>query len=460
MRMTPSFTGHTVTSLACMAWLCGCVTTAPDPLALVADREADPARRARAVLQLPVDTPSTSALHDVLWDDRQPTELRLAAMDWLTAHDEAGLRVAAARELPRVDRWEVLTPLCEQVALRQWTDLAGALVRSWARSSKQVADADRPERAALQALHPGESASRVLWRLVAEQDAVAGAAAWEVLVRTTDRDALTGQLQQQPGASPLLADLQLGWRDLHVLPRTQEQAAWLMHLSGTGDGAILQRASLAARSAGASFDGMAVRHIPILDRVGTEAPGRDHLVRTLSSRQRQGIHVVARIGDDTAVMPPRHGELAEHLETLPWPDLLAVAMIDVQLGEVPTRREVFAQADADLADTSSEHGGVLAWRGREFSPVAFPPMLRGNDHRYVPPPELIHAMYTGLAHYHFHAQQHDNAAYAGPGGGDLAFADRFGAACVVFTFIDRDTLNVDYYHEGGVVIDLGCIMRP
>ena len=86
--------------------------------------------------------------------------------------------------------------------------------------------------------------------------------------------------------------------------------------------------------------------------------------------------------------------------------------------------------------------------------------ITGNDQAFYAPPELITAMYTALAHYHFHANRHDNAAFAGPGGGDLAFADRFGAACVVFTFIDRDTLNVDYHHEGGVVIDLGCISRP
>ena len=72
---------------------------------------------------------------------------------------------------------------------------------------------------------------------------------------------------------------------------------------------------------------------------------------------------------------------------------------------------------------------------------------------------LIQRMYTGLAHYHFHAHQLSNADYAGPGPGDLGFVDRLRTSAVVFTFLDRDTLGVDYYHSGGVIVDLGVIRR-
>ena len=38
-------------------------------------------------------------------------------------------------------------------------------------------------------------------------------------------------------------------------------------------------------------------------------------------------------------------------------------------------------------------------------------------------------------------------------------ADRLRPTAVVFTFIDRDTLGVDYYQPQGVVVDLGTIRR-
>jgi len=65
-----------------------------------------------------------------------------------------------------------------------------------------------------------------------------------------------------------------------------------------------------------------------------------------------------------------------------------------------------------------------------------------------------------LAHFHFHVQSTRNARYAGPGPADLAYADAFGRANLVLTFIDEDTLAVDYYQPGGATLDLGHITRP
>jgi len=55
------------------------------------------------------------------------------------------------------------------------------------------------------------------------------------------------------------------------------------------------------------------------------------------------------------------------------------------------------------------------------------------------------------------AQQHDNAPYAGPGGGDLKFAARMGFACVVLTFVDERTLGADVYFPDGTVVDVGAL---
>ena len=62
----------------------------------------------------------------------------------------------------------------------------------------------------------------------------------------------------------------------------------------------------------------------------------------------------------------------------------------------------------------------------------------------------INAVYVGLAHFHFHTQRYDNAAWAGPGQGDRRFADSQHATAIVITFLDQRTLNVDAYMPGGI----------
>ena len=73
---------------------------------------------------------------------------------------------------------------------------------------------------------------------------------------------------------------------------------------------------------------------------------------------------------------------------------------------------------------------------------------------------MLDAGYTGLFHFHNHAQKHRNGMHAGPGGGDMAYADNTRANCLVLTFVDEQTLNVDYYRHDDVLVDLGVILRP
>ena len=61
---------------------------------------------------------------------------------------------------------------------------------------------------------------------------------------------------------------------------------------------------------------------------------------------------------------------------------------------------------------------------------------------------------------HFHAQRHRNGNHAGPGLGDLNYAQNTRTNNLVFTFVDKDTMNVDYYRHGKVIVDLGTIKRP
>jgi len=70
---------------------------------------------------------------------------------------------------------------------------------------------------------------------------------------------------------------------------------------------------------------------------------------------------------------------------------------------------------------------------------------------------MFDAAYTSLFHFHFHAQKHRNGDHAGPGLGDKNYADNTRANCLVLTFVNSKTMNVDYYRHGHVVVDLGTI---
>lgn len=451
--------------LCVAAWVQACAATPAPPLATLIDREAEPSRRLRALGQVTLDEATVATLHGLIWDDRQPTELRIAAMERLIAHDPADFRAAVLRRLPGVDRWAFLSPLCERVADEGWTDMTPALIQSWARPSKEYADAARPERTALESLHPGVAVDQTLWQAVAFEPARVGASAWALLYRTTDRAGLVDQLQRQAGPSPLLADLQAGWRELRMLPRTREQVAWLMAWRDPVRRPLWNRAAATVASlTDEQRQGLALRHMRMLSQGESgdkPFPAREQMLQEWTQGRRWS--VVDPVAD--ASRPYVSGDFEQHAVRLSWADLCELRGWGVLFFSERNRDEtliysLFDLADADLADTTSEHGGIIVLEGDRVLARAYAPMLRGNDHQYVPPLEMMEDMHTALAHFHFHAHSFDNRAYAGPGGGDLAFADRFGAACLVFTFIDRDTLNVDYYHEGGIVIDLGNIVRP
>ena len=73
---------------------------------------------------------------------------------------------------------------------------------------------------------------------------------------------------------------------------------------------------------------------------------------------------------------------------------------------------------------------------------------------------MFDAGYVSLFHFHMHVQRYRNERYAGPGPGDLDYAELNRTNCLVLTFVGRDRLNVDFYRHGGVVVDLGVVERP
>jgi hypothetical protein len=138
------------------------------------------------------------------------------------------------------------------------------------------------------------------------------------------------------------------------------------------------------------------------------------------------------------------------------------------LSEQALRAHLFEVADRDREDRTTEYGGVIALSSgsgasteslqAEF--LEFEPRAKASDIRYESPQALFDALYTGLYHVHFHAQNYENDKYAGPHMGDFAFGDSARCNGLVFTFLSADLLGVDFYRHGRVVVDLGAIERP
>ena len=82
---------------------------------------------------------------------------------------------------------------------------------------------------------------------------------------------------------------------------------------------------------------------------------------------------------------------------------------------------------------------------------------RKDDRTFMAAEAMFKDSPRAIAHYHFHVQKPNNSDYAGPGRGDLEYATTHGRNCLVFTSVREGVMDVDYYQNNGVVIDLGEI---
>jgi hypothetical protein len=461
--------------------LLGCAAASPppppDPIAILTDRQAALPKRRRAVVALDEQPQWTSteqaALFAFAWDDTQTMDLRLEVLRRLADHDESVFIASALERLPRAEMWPIIEAVGDLTTSHQWTRMRPALVRSWARPSITYADEDRPERKALVSLYPKTDLAGLLRQNVNTTDAAVElaeqAAAWEVLSRLMPKSQRETWLGDVVPYNAFASDLKAAYADLRLMPASREEILWLLHLRQPENQALWQRAAAAiAKRSDHERHGLALRHVPLLaaadldDMYPFDAAKSRQLADALASQLHAAPHFGRGIDAENPTQVSQRFE--DVRDKLTWPDLLQLTCLLNALRDEALVGQWFSQADADLADTTTEHGGVLML-SRPPQAKAFPPLLRLHDRRFNPSPEMIDALYTGLAHYHFHAQSHDNAAFAGPGGGDIELARRLPAAFLVFTFIDRDTLNVDYYQRLGdstdvAVIDLGVIHRP
>ncbi len=485
MRIPP-----TTLLLAVALALPACSSPKPleDPGTAAANRELSSHRRLRAVAQLTEDlqNPDLAERHPaireqlktVAWGRRNPSTVRAAAIDALQAHDERDTRAMLALMLPTETGNDTLRDICDRAAAGGWVELTPALVRSWSRHIPTIPSDARPEPSAVAALHPNTPIDDVVFDVFASpaDDRPFGdkerRAAWEVMgtLDPTGEAAALRVAQLDDSDDPLISAVRRSSIDLGAVPVTQDQLEWLTRLRAGEQRPFYASATRLVRAlTPEQRRGLALRHAAALVASDALAPQR-----LSESRAELLSELAARVSARTTTSRSAEGGVGasdrELLSTaapdLSYADALHILAIDDALRTPATTALLFAHADRDHADSSTEYGGVLrpidANPASGYEPVLYPPRpaQRRNDKTFIAAPEMFTQHPEALAHFHFHVQDTNNVSYAGPGPGDHAYADTFGRANVVLTFVNADTLAVDYYHPGGVIVDLGRLARP
>ena len=459
-------------------WLAvGCAPTpVGDPLESLGRTDLNPARQEAAMRLLDADPANPQyikALRKIVVQPGYSRALRDEAWDRLVKNDPAALKEALEIALPKMSALEWRTEVCRRIGQLGWKDLTQALVRAWVVPLPILATdlMKRPEYLALCALWGKERVPQVLFELLLKSDPVKEAnlraRCWELLLATGERQRITDLLADENLATTdsFILDMRRASFDLHVIPRNREEILWIRALRTTQRRAFWDAARDAVAKLPASVRAtLEPRDIPVLVAAARVRPDllaadRDALFAEVSARLARD-----RISRHSASFEGYGTQLAEtpraHEKEMTWGDCAAILVAIAALDDPAVRSHLFDIADRDLADKSTEYGGLLRLdaQGR-FELVEYPPQSRGSDVRFEASGTMFEDGYDAVAHFHGHTQAYDNRRYAGPHVGDFNYADATGVNGLVFCFIDSTTLNADYYRHGQMVIDLGTLTR-
>jgi len=441
------------------------------------------------------------ALKNLAWSRATPGPLRYTALDLLMSDPSPEGSADSARMarliLPtETDRQAVRIILTHTIRQGWERGMLPAIVRAYARRDPGVPDSERMEQRALESLVPGASVEEIVFRVfldplagdeTSDEHAILRTAqrtrddAWGLLARLDPDESMRRRLvrstesfgELSAGARETISDLRACDEDFGIIPDLALELAWLRHLRRAPDPDWVRRNTAwwdACRSAFAALTtdqkrGIELRHLEPVRWASEHSPvwlsmDRAGLLEELASRLR-GRLVHKRDADPGE--PPRRERLSDWRDTLVWGDALALLIADEA---VRARRVVDAidlQASLDKKDTSTEYGGIIdSDDDGRFRAVLFRPRSRDrvSDTRFVASEDMMRFSDRALAHYHFHANERNNADYAGPSLADLENAQVSGRTSIVLTSIKEDELNVDVYFPTGAVVDLGVIRRP
>jgi hypothetical protein len=411
-------------------------------------------------------------LQRMLWSPGYTNDARHEALRRLYKADKDETIRNIRQQLPRLENWTWLTALCEWIADEEIHELEEALISSWSIPNALFrVEVERPEYLALVKLvGEDEILDTIFESLVSSNKAWKQGyrtRCWELLHRLAERERLVDLLSSEQIASDdsFLLDLKKAMVDFGIVPHRREEILWIRELAKPeyedfwNEGiATLQELDNERRS------DIEMRDLPIAVSLRRHSePGdlsrtTEEIIREISSKIRNQKHYYEQEGGGS--FDARNELLATHTHRLTWGDAIAME-IALKALEVPqVRSHIFEYADRDYLDKTTEYGGVIALdkKGR-FEILEFEPEIRHHDRRFNASQDMFDAAYTALFHFHFHAQERRNGDHAGPGLGDKNYATNTRANCLVFTFVNKDSLNVDYYRHHDVVVDLGTISR-
>jgi hypothetical protein len=429
--------------------------------------------RAMGAVEGSMDDPAVvDALYRVLWKPGFQLSVREAAFIKLEQQDVEGLKRSIRQNLPREEAWGWKTRVCQIIAERGWVDLSPALVSSWSRPSVYTRDdLQRPEYLALASLHGADRVTDVVFEMFAESRGAESSAlrtrCWDLLHRLGQRERLVALLESTdvPADDALLLDLRAGAIELGIVPCNKEEVLWLRKLREPERSEFWSRAVSAV--SGLSTQRRAeleLRDLPIIVSASLHDPellnmARGELYDRVEAYLRGQKRYIQESNYDNFAGGSEQ-RLYEFKDRLTWGDLAAM-MIAVRAVQVPQMvAHVLDYAGRDMVDTSSEYGGIIQLDSKDrFEILEFPPMARRHDNEFISSQAMLDAGYTAIFHFHLHAQRYRNVDYAGPGFGDINYADNTRANCLVFTFVNEHTMNVDYYRHDRVVVDLGVITK-
>jgi len=415
------------------------------------------------------DAQYRDTLHRMLWVGAYTNDAREAALKRLWKVDREGVIKTIRQRLPRMDNWTWIEPLCKWIGEERVVELDEALISSWAQPTIRYRnEKDRPERKAMVALYGEDSLTDIIFHslLASNKSWEQGyrIRCWELLLRLGARDRLTALLTGTtiPENDLFLRDLQRASSELGILPQNKEEVLWIRELCKPEHNNFwIEAVAALALLDDKRRDALEMRDVPIAVTVARHWPdlattSTSSLLHELEMKLKDRKHYFEYEGGGNV---STLSELFKtHKQELTWGDAIAikVALAAMEVPEV--RAHFFDYANRDRLDTSTEFGGVveLDEKGR-YVIQEFEPQIRNHDRRFNAPQKMFDAAYTSLFHFHFHAQKYRNGNHAGPGMGDKNYANNTRANCLVLTFVNKTTMNVDYYRHGHVVVDLGTM---
>lgn len=407
-----------------------------------------------------------------------PLSVRMEAFEELLDFDANAAKAILYYRLPTIPSRDLVEALCKRIADEGWVEMAPSLIRSLSTGKPFEDLRERPDGKALLRLHPGQTLGEIVMDEVEEHRSGVLAArwrmsAWELLhdrLGVPDeslRSWLGDELKFGKGDSFFDA-LHRGYVELGVIPETVEEVKWLEVIQGDDYSAWWAKCRDAVNAIPAENQhDLRLRHLAVLVNVKRFHPdwmflSDEALYSNLAVRLDGRRHYFSGIVGQGGGKPMNPQSLEDWQGELTWADLLTLRLADELARDESIRGSLFALMVRDRTDSATEYGGLL-----DISPndgraemIEFSPRRVANDTRYHASDEMVERGYTSPFHFHLHVQEENNRDYAGPGAGDLNYANIMRVNAIVYTSIDKATLNVDYYEEGKLVVDLGVITGP